>query len=66
MTICINGSNREIPSGITLDQLIKVFNLKRESIILELNRKVVDRNIYSTAQLKENDILEIVHFVGGG
>ena len=66
MNIRVNGSNREVPSGTTLEKLVEVFQLKKKSIVLELNHKVIDRNAYQAAQLRENDTVEIVHFVGGG
>ena len=66
ITICVNGAKREVPSGITLEGLIELFGLKKKSVVLELNRNVVDRNIYSHTQLSENDTVEVVHFVGGG
>ena len=66
MKICLNGEKKDIPVGATIDQLLESFRLKRQSIICELNHQVVDRTVYSKTQLKENDSLEIVHFVGGG
>ncbi len=66
MTIQINGSKREVNRGITLEGLAELFQLKKKAVVLELNRKVVDRNAYATTQLQENDTVEIVHFVGGG
>ena len=66
MTICINGSKREFPKGITLEQLVEHLRLKAKSVVLELNQKVAERGAYSTTELQENDVVEIVHFVGGG
>lgn len=66
MVICVNGAKREIPKGITLEGLIEFFQLKKKSVVLELNRKVIDRSVFSATQLNDNDIVEIVHFVGGG
>ena len=66
MTICINGSKREVPAGMTLEQLVEHLRLKTKSVVLELNHKVRDRDTYSATQLQEEDIVEIVHFVGGG
>lgn len=66
MTVCVNGLKREVPKGATLETLIESFRLKNKSIVLELNHKVVDRSIFSTTRLTENDAVEIVHFVGGG
>ena len=66
VTIWVNGAKRHVPEGMTLDQLIELFKLNKKAVVLELNHKVMDRNVYGTCQLKENDTVEIVHFVGGG
>ena len=66
MTIRVNGVGREVRQGVTLDELIGLYQLKDRAIVLELNHKVVDRKAYTTSQLKENDTVEIVQFVGGG
>ena len=33
---------------------------------LELNGKIINKNIFKKKILNNNDILEIVHFIGGG
>lgn len=66
MIICVNGTNQEIPNGSTLADLIELFQLKKKSIALELNRKVVDRTKFADTRLQDRDTVEIVHFVGGG
>lgn len=66
MVVRVNGVQREIPDGSTIDRLFEFFGLAKKSVIFELNQKVVDRKGYSATQLKEGDRLEIVHFVGGG
>ena len=66
MMIRVNGNKREVPQEITLEELFEHFNLKKKSVVLELNRKVVDRASFTATRLKEDDAIEIVHFVGGG
>ena len=66
MKICVNGTQREVPNGTTVEQLIELFQLKKKSVVMELNRQVVDRNRYSATALQDSDTVEIVHFVGGG
>ncbi|MBI4394717.1 MAG: sulfur carrier protein ThiS [Candidatus Omnitrophica bacterium] len=46
--------------------MLQFFELKKKSVVLELNQKVVNRESYSETQLGENDTVEIVYFVGGG
>lgn len=66
MTICINGNKQDVPNGTTVQQLIELFQLREKAVVCELNRKVIERSTFSEVQLKDNDALEIVHFVGGG
>ena len=66
MVICLNGAKREIPEGMTLEKLMELFQLTKKSIVMELNHHVVSKSTYSSALLRENDAVEIVHFVGGG
>jgi thiamine biosynthesis protein ThiS len=66
ITIHINGSKEDVPHGTTLEHLISLSRLQKKSIVVERNRQVVDKTAYSAIQLKENDQIEIVHFVGGG
>jgi len=66
MTIWVNGNKREVPQGITAEELIEQFKLRKKSVVFELNHKVLDRESFAAIRLKENDTVELVHFVGGG
>ena len=66
MRIQINGEPHEIAAETTLAQLVSLLKLKPEQIAIELNRTVVRRADWSDVSLRDDDTLEIVHFVGGG
>ena len=66
IAIQVNGLKRDVPYGATLEDLISLFHLQKKSVVVERNRQVVDKTAYAVTQLKENDQIEIVHFVGGG
>jgi thiamine biosynthesis protein ThiS len=66
MNILLNGTREELPDGTTLKGLIDRYRLKKKSVVVELNRKVVDRSTLESTEVHENDTIEIVHFVGGG
>ena len=66
MTVRINGELKTLPGGVTLKEVAELYQLKEQSIAFELNRKVIERQRYASVQLKENDTVEIVRFVGGG
>lgn len=66
MRVYINGEAREFPSPLSLAELITELDLPPARIAVELNRTVVRRNDWSTTELRDDDRIEIVHFVGGG
>ena len=66
MQITINGENKEFPPGTSVSELLKSFDTDERYVAVELNRKIVPRAQFSEKLLVENDILEIVTFVGGG
>jgi sulfur carrier protein len=66
MKIIINGEQREIIEQINLAELLKLLEMPAERIAVELNGEVVRRAVWRKIEIKENDCLEIVHFVGGG
>jgi thiamine biosynthesis protein ThiS len=66
MNIQINGESQDFPSSLSLASLIDQLGMKADRVAVELNREIVPRDQWSQTTLKENDRLEIVHFVGGG
>lgn len=66
MTIEVNGESLDLPASITLTELVEHLALAAERLAIELNRQVVRRADWQQTLLKENDRVEIVHFVGGG
>jgi thiamine biosynthesis protein ThiS len=66
LRVYVNGEAREFSSPLSLAQLITELDLPAARIAVELNRVVVRRNEWSTTELRDDDRIEIVHFVGGG
>jgi thiamine biosynthesis protein ThiS len=66
LLIQLNGENREMQTGSTLDDLIRELSLTPARIAIELNQQVVRRDQWARTSLDENDRVEVVHFVGGG
>ncbi len=66
MQITVNGENKEYTTETSLSELLKSFDFDERYVAVELNRKIVPRKQFSEKLLMENDILEIVTFVGGG
>jgi len=66
MRLTVNGEGREVPAGLTVRGLIELLELTDGPVAVEQNGEVVPRAKHGAAPLAEGDILEIVHFVGGG
>lgn len=66
MIVTVNGEEKEIAKSITLVELLARLELPPARIAIEVNHVVVRRLSWAETVLKENDQIEIVHFVGGG
>jgi sulfur carrier protein len=64
--IHVNGERREVVQELSLSKLIDQLELPPQRIAVELNREVVSRADWESTVLREDDRVEIVHFVGGG
>ena len=67
LTIQVNGEPREVPPGCTVQALLDSLALDPRLVVVELNRSIVrDRSRFASTVLAAGDVLELVHFVGGG
>lgn len=67
MRIQLNGQPYDLPAGVdTVAQLIQHLQLEQRIVVVEHNRRVLEKEDHVSAVLREGDVLEIVHFVGGG
>jgi len=71
MRLTVNGEAREIAgatpdAAVTVVTLVEALGLAETRVAVEVNRKIVRRANWPEAMLAEGDVVEIVHFVGGG
>ena len=66
MELTVNGEARSVPDGLTVRGLIEHLGLTDGPVAVERNREVVPRASHAATPLSPGDIVEIVHFVGGG
>jgi sulfur carrier protein len=66
MRLTVNGAERDVPDGITVRDLVTRLGLDGGPVAVEKNLEVVPRVEHARAVLREGDVVEIVHFVGGG
>ena len=66
MRLRINGEDKDVADGITVAELVASLGLSGRRLAVEHNREVLPSSNWQTARLADDDVLEIVHFVGGG
>ena len=64
--IKINGKIKKIDDKTKLSDLIKNLKVPLKKVAIELNREIVNKKNLNKINLKANDKIEIVHFIGGG
>jgi len=64
--IRVNGKLLRIDHKTTLSKYIKKIKAPLNKVAIELNHEIMDKNKLSKVELKNNDRIEIVHFIGGG
>ena len=66
MKIVLNGTEREVPEGATVTDVLAELGLKSEQVAVERNRELVPRAQHAATVVAEGDSLEVVTLVGGG
>jgi thiazole synthase len=64
--IRVNGESCELPSSLSIAQLLEHFGLPKDRVAVERNRGIVPKLEWDAVQVGNGDELEVVHFVGGG
>ena len=64
--ITVNGKQKQIIPRLSMRNLITKLKMPVNKIAIELNKKIIDKKQISKIQLKKDDKVEIVHFIGGG
>jgi sulfur carrier protein len=66
MALTVNGSERPMPAGGTLGDLLTELKLGVGWVVVERNGEPVERASLSATVLEDGDRLEIVRAVAGG
>ena len=64
--IQLNGKKVKIQRNLSIKDLIKKYRLKENKIAIELNGTILPKDHYKNKEVKNNDKIEIVQFIGGG
>ena len=64
--IQLNGKKITIKSNFSIFDLLKKYKLSNKKIAIEYNGSIIQKVNYRKKYLKNDDKIEIVHFIGGG
>ena len=64
--IQLNGKKVNIRSNYSILDLLKKYKLINKKIAIEHNGIIIPKVNYKKKYLKNNDKIEVVHFIGGG
>ena len=64
--IRVNGKVKSIPKDYKVSDLVKNLKIPIKKVAIELNQEIIDKKKINKIYVKNNDKIEIVHFIGGG
>ena len=62
----LNGKTIDLKEDISVEQLLKDYDLNPQKVVVEVNMEILDDEVYSTYLLKNEDTVEVISFWGGG
>ena len=62
----LNGKTIDLKEDISVEQLLKDYDLNPQKVVVEVNMEILEDEVYSTYLLKNEDTVEVISFVGGG
>lgn len=67
MKITVAGNQKEVKEEITVAELIEAENVENpEYVTVTVNDEFLQQDDFTTTQLKEDDVVEFLYFMGGG
>ena len=64
--IQLNGKKIVIKDNFSIFDLLKKYKLSNKKVAIEHNGSIIHKENFKKRYLKNDDRLEIVHFIGGG
>ena len=66
LKIKVNGKIKTIVDKLTLHELINDLKLPITKVAIEFNKEIINKKKIKKIKLNNKDVIEIVHFIGGG
>ena len=66
VTVMVNGEERAVAQGLSVAGLLAELGVEPAMVVVEHNRRILARDRLDATPVRKADVLEVVHFVGGG
>lgn len=66
MNIILNGNKENLGDNLTIIKLLEKYNLNPDYTVVEVNACILQKNQIESFIIKENDVIELIRFMGGG
>ncbi len=66
ISIQLNGKETSLAEGTSIDAFLAGRALHGKLVVVEINGVIVPRSAFSSRVFAAGDVVEVVHFVGGG
>ena len=64
--VYINGDEMSFADTMSVTALMVELGMTKGRVALEKNREIVPRSTFDEVMIEDGDVMEIVHFIGGG
>ena len=66
MELTVNGKKLEATDGATIITLLEELQINPLRVAVQLNQRIIKRELYERTALQAGDTLEIITFMAGG
>ena len=66
LCLTVNGDSHRATPGQSVADLVRQLGLDPAKVAVERNGEIAPRSTLASVVLADGDVLEIVHFIGGG
>ncbi|WP_027188230.1 sulfur carrier protein ThiS [Desulfovibrio cuneatus] len=66
LELIVNGQPHTCAAPTTLAQLVSTLAPASGALVVERNGHIIAQEAWATCSLEAGDVLELIHFVGGG
>jgi thiamine biosynthesis protein ThiS len=66
MEITVNGEKQTLDSQVTVGELLAKLGIDPETVVIERNLDILNRDDHGSILIKDGDSIEIIRMVDGG